>query len=180
MNIFFLSENPRQAAVWLVDRHIVKMILESAQILCTAHRVCDGHEVIEQKESGRKVKRYLLKDKVLDENLYSATHINHPSTVWARESKANYSWLYEHTGEMLNEYSRRYNKIHKVESDGLYGLLKDPPKNILKTHLTPFAIAMADEYKISCDPIECYRYYYKYGKERMHSWKNIESKPEWL
>ena len=94
MNIFYLDEDPRQCAEWMVDKHIVKMILETAQLLSTAHRVLDGIESIDT-SSGRKKKVYKLNDD-RDLVLYSATHINHPSALWARQAEEQYHWLVEH------------------------------------------------------------------------------------
>lgn len=85
MNIFYLSNDPRQAAEWMVDRHVVKMILESAQLLCTAHRIIDGVEYQGSTATGRKARRWRLNDH-RDLMFYSATHINHPSAVWCRSS----------------------------------------------------------------------------------------------
>ena len=90
MNIFFLSENPVQAAEWMVDKHVVKMILESAQLLSTAHRIIDGRETQGKSATGRNVKRWILND-AREPVLYSATHINHPSAVWCRQSVENYN-----------------------------------------------------------------------------------------
>ena len=75
MNIFYLSEDPNQAAKYMYNKHVVKMILESAQLLCTAHIISDGESA---------------------DVPYKATHKNHPSAIWARESVSNYIWLYDH------------------------------------------------------------------------------------
>ena len=80
MNIFYIDKDPVQAAEWMVDKHVVKMILESAQLLCTAHRFLDGTEYVDA-TSGRRIKRWMLSD-ARESVLYSATHINHPSAIW--------------------------------------------------------------------------------------------------
>ena len=159
MNIFVLDLNPKKAAVYHHNAHVVKMILESAQLLSTSHRFLDGEEKTILKNSRRK-KVYRLKDK-REEKLYQATHINHPCSVWVRESSANYNWLFELFLALNDGYTRRYGKIHKCKS--LEHTLKNTPNNIKKGDLTSFALAMPDECKTN-DPVESYRNYYKMEK----------------
>jgi hypothetical protein len=177
MNIFYISKDPVQAAEWMVDKHVVKMILESAQLLSTAHRIIDGVETQGKSATGRNVKRWLLAD-AREPVLYSATHINHPSAVWCRKSVENYNWLADHMFALLFEYTYRYNKQHKVEGDLSY-MLQSPPHNLKEYSMTTMPSAMADEYKISDDPLVNYRNYYKIGKARMHKWTNRQP-PEWI
>ena len=177
MNIFYLSKDPVQAAEWMVDRHVVKMILESAQLLSTAHRILDGRETVGKSASGRNVKRWILSD-AREPVLYDATHINHPSAIWARQSVENYNWLSDHFYALMNEYTHRYNKQHKCYGELSY-MLSSPPHNLKEYDMTAMPSAMADEYKISDDPIVNYRNYYKIGKARMHKWKNRQP-PEWI
>jgi hypothetical protein len=184
MNIFYIDKDPVQAAEWMVDKHVVKMILESAQLLSTAHRLLDGRQVTEQKYVNgsfparyRNVKRWKLDD-AREPVLYSATHINHPSAVWCRASVENYNWLVDHFFALMREYTYRYNKEHKCYGELSY-MLQSPPKNLQEWDMTTMPSAMADEYKISNDPIVNYRNYYKLGKTRMHSWKNRQP-PEWI
>jgi len=176
MNIFYIDEDPVQAARWMVDKHVVKMILESAQLLSTAHRVLDGEMQVGLSKLGRKVKRWTLPD-ARDTIMYAATHMNHPSAVWCRESIENYNWLVEHFFALCEEYTYRYGKKHKCYDMGYY--LQSPPKNLQSYDWTPMPSAMADEYKISSDPLTNYRNYYKIGKAKMHNWKKREA-PEWI
>ena len=177
MNIFFLDENPELAAQYLVDRHVVKMILESAQILSTAHRVCDGKQVTVS-QNGRKIKRWILEDSVMESCLYKSTHVNHPSVLWARQNSANYEWLFSHLLANLDEYKFRYGKNHVVLAK--MPLLANMPKRIkYSPHITPIMLAMPDEYKIHDCHVECYREYYRVGKAHLHSWK-YRGKPEWI
>jgi hypothetical protein len=179
MNIFVLDPNPIHAALDMVDKHVVKMILETAQLLSTAHRIIDGYEYIDKTETGRKVKRWIIPD-LREESLYKATHINHPSAVWARENDANYTWLSLHFSALLYEYKYRYEKIHATEA--LQPLLHYPPlkiKHVDNLEPTSFAIAMDEQYRISNDPVECYRHYYKVGKAHLHSWKK-RGPPSWI
>jgi hypothetical protein len=176
MNIFYLDHNPVQAARWMVDKHVVKMILESAQLLSTAHRVLDGMETVGSSKTGRKVKRWILPD-AREGIMYAATHINHPSAVWCRQSVENYIWLADHLYALLDEYTYRYEKRHKCSELAYY--LQSPPHKLKEYDWTVMPSAMADEYKISTDPITNYRNYYKLGKSTMHSWKKREQ-PEWI
>jgi hypothetical protein len=155
-----------------VDKHCVKMILEYAQLLSTAHRVLDGIQVIGLSKSGRKQTRYELPDN-RDDILYSATHINHPSAIWVRQSQANYIWLYELFGWLCNEYTYRYGKHHATTR--LDSELMIPPKNITLGDFTEPTPAMPDHYKVAGDSIQSYKNYYLGDKQRMFSWKNRET-----
>ena len=134
MNIFAVHSDPIVAAQSLVDKHVIKMILETAQLLSTAHRLLDGTEYIDKSKTGRNVKRWRLPDD-RETVLYSATHINHPSAVWCRAANNNYNWLYSHFLGLLSEYSYRYGKIHKCQS--MVPWLMMPPQNITVGYLTP-------------------------------------------
>lgn len=176
MNIFYISEDPFEAARMMVDKHVVKMILETAQLLSTAHRVIDGEEFVGQSLSGRKAKRWRLPD-FRDAVLYQATHINHPSAVWCRNSNNNYNWLYAHFLALLDEYTYRYGKVHKCAT--LVDSLRSTPHNIHVGYLTPVTPAMPDEYKVEHDSVTSYRNYYRVAKQRMHKWTNRQI-PEWI
>jgi len=148
MNIFFLHLNTALCAMFHVDRHVVKMILESAQLLSTA--------LVEYGEKAP----------------YKATHKNHPSAIWARQSRKNWKWLHKLALALCAEYTHRYGKIHKAEP-----LLKDlnPPKKIPRIPFTPPPQAMPDCYKVEGGTveaaIEAYRNYYILGKSHLHFWK---------
>lgn len=176
MNIFYVHRDPIIAAQSLVDKHVVKMILESAQLLSTAHRVLDGTQVAGKSKTGRNVKRWVLPDS-RDTEIYTATHVNHPSAVWCRTSVENYLWLVEHFAGLLDEYTHRYNKRHKCFE--LLMPLQSPPHNLKDYDMTPMPSAMAEEYRISDDPLTNYRNYYKLGKSTMHKWTNRQP-PEWI
>ena len=183
MNIFYLDKNPQRCAQMHVDKHCIKMILEYAQLLSTAHRVLDGVLTTGLSESGRKQQRYILSDE-RQQMLYSATHINHPSAVWVRQSTANYMWLAELLEECCREYSYRYGKIHKVESSGLMQILKNVfPINISDKPFTEPTPAMPDDCKVPGDALQSYRNYYVMNKGHLWSWKgkiNSRSEPQWF
>ena len=176
MNIFVLSECPIEAAQFQCNAHVVKMILESAQMLSTAHRILDGELSIIEK-NGRKCKVYTLNDE-RDGQMYKATHINHPCSIGCRESTSNYDWLYNHFLMLCEEYQYRYNKIHKTDS--LLGeILATHPDNLPEHGMTRFALAMPDEFKMD-NVVESYRLYYSSKiKDFKMVWKN-SGPPEWF
>jgi hypothetical protein len=176
MNIFYLDNDTDKCAEYHVDKHVVKMILEYCQLLSTAHRLSDGLVEPGISRSGRNVKRYRLLDS-RDSVLYQATHVNHPSAIWARASKENYLWLADLLNKLSKEYTRRYGKVHKCESDGLIKALQTTPNNVRSKGFTQPTPAMPDEY-ISDDSIISYRTYYIQDKYRMASWKTREV-PSW-
>jgi hypothetical protein len=160
----------------MVDKHVVKMILETAQLLSTAHRLLDGTESIDA-SSGRKKKVYKLPDD-RDAVLYSATHANHPSAIWTRQAVENYNWLVDHLFALSDEYTYRYGKTHlTITKLGIP--IASPPLNLKEWDMTPMPSCMDEQYKIGEDPIANYRNYYKYGKASMHSWKKREA-PVWI
>lgn len=176
MNIFAIDKDPIQSAMWMVDKHVVKMILETAQLLSTAHRILDGEQYTDKTKTGRNVKRWRLPDD-RETVLYSATHINHPSSVWCRANNNNYNWLYCHFLGLLAEYTYRYGKHHKCEI--MRDALMRAPYNIKIDYLTPVTPAMPDEYKVPHDSVASYRNYYRVAKARMHKWTKREV-PEWI
>jgi hypothetical protein len=177
VNIFYIDRDPAQAARWMVDRHVVKMILETAQLLSTAHRMLDGRMTLGKTKTGRNAKRFVLDDG-RDSVVYQATHMNHPSAVWTRTSVENYLWLVEHFYALNDEYSHRYGgKVHKCFD--LAYCLQSPPQNLRDYDMTEMPCAMDKQYIVSDDPITNYRNYYKVGKARMHSWTNRQP-PEWI
>ena len=170
MNIFYLDPNTTKCAEYHVDRHCVKMIVEYAQLLSTAHRVLDGVEYVDT-SSGRKIKRWKL-DSSYEPILYKATHINHPSAVWVRQSYKNYMWLRSLLYRLCKEYTYRYGKVHKVQSCGLYEALSYAPINIKTSIFTEPTPAMPDIYKVVGDSVQSYINYYLGDKQRMFKWKN--------
>lgn len=178
MNIFILDLDPSRCAEYHVDKHVVKMQLELAQLLSTAHRLLDGELYRGFSKSGRKAKRWKLNDANREATLYSATHINHPSAVWVRASKENYEWTYNLLVALSEEYTFRYGKTHKIFRTELGSLLSSSPVNIRSVGLTPFAQAMPDEHR-RADSVEAYREYYRKSKVALHSWKK-RSVPDWL
>ena len=161
MNIFFLSFNPKICAIWHLDKHIVKMPLETCQMLCAVWLISDPEHNIYKPP-------------------YKLCHKNHPCTVWARESIDNYNWLCELGVELCKEYTNRYGKIHGCEK--YINEMKKHTPPIPNIGFTSPAQAMPNEYKDQ-DPTVAYKHYYFFDKFNLHSWKsgkNIRNKPIWI
>lgn len=166
MNIFKLDEDPIACARYHCDKHVVKMILEYAQILSTAHRVLDG----------AKVDSKWVIDSPRNDVLYKATHINHPSVIWARSSSKNYIWLYKLFSSVLVEYTLRYKKTHKTGR--LHSILYYLPDNIKIGDKTEVPLAMPDHCKLE-NVVESYRNYYMIEKRNIAKWAHSET-PYWF
>lgn len=154
MNVFFLSHDPLECARYHCDKHVVKMILEYAQLLSTAHHV-HGTAV---------------------EGMYKKTHVNHPSAVWVRESREAYDYVSDLLRYLLLEYTVRYGKVHKTSE--VYRLTKKPPDSLTSSRELNPPLCMPDEYK-SADPVESYRAYYIGDKSRFAKWKDGGIPPWW-
>ena len=176
MNIFYLDHNVTKCAEYHNDKHVVKMILEYAQLLSTAHRVLDGTLSSRLSKTGRKQSWYGLSDN-RESLLYNATHINHPSAKWCRDSSDNYKWLYELFCATCDEYTFRYGKIHLTDQK-LRHVLSHVPKNISNKPFEEPWRAMPDEVKIGNDSLASYRNYYINNKTHLASWKKREV-PHW-
>lgn len=152
MNIFVLDYDIKKCAQYHFDKHVVKMILEHAQMLSTANRSVG-----------------------LDEG-YKATHINHPCNKWLRESLNNWIWLRNMTYELHEEWKHRYNHKNKIHKSFEVVCSLSVP-NLPDIEMTSFALAMPDKYKTN-DAVNSYRKYYKDEKNHLATWKNREI-PEW-
>jgi hypothetical protein len=184
MNIFYLDHDVRKCAEMHNDKHVVKMILEYAQLLSTAHRILDGVLSTGISPSGRKKTVYVLADN-RDTILYSATHVNHPSCVWVRQSDKNYDWLFSLFQALMDEYTYRYGKIHACSKLELF--LARLPNNIPQKPFSEPTPAMPDDVKVlrevytdryELDSISSYRNYYIQNKTHLANWKNRDI-PEW-
>ena len=181
MNIFYLSKDPIEAARMSCDKHVCKMIIESAQMLSTAHRLLDGEEYMDKTKNGRNIKRWRLKNSNEEAIIYKASHIKHPSTIWVMSNAYNYRWLYLHMIELNEEFKKRYNHTQDHMTIRKLGdILKHPPKNIalgkIGTDPTP---AMPDECKIPGDVVGSYRKYYIMKKREFATWKAPAKMPDW-
>ena len=118
-----------------------------------------------------------MTDEPTDEVPYKLSHKNHPCAIWARECIENYIWLCDFGLELAREYTYRYDKRHKSQ-DIIEWCIENKPNLPEKGDLTPFALAMPDEYK-SSDPVESYRRYYMMDKPHIAEWKR-RKKPFWF
>jgi len=167
MNIFVLDKDIKLCAQAHVDRHVIKMILEYAQLLCTAS-VLAGTDAP-----------------------YGTTHINHPCSKWARESLDNWLWLKSLTLSLNQESKHRYPKyarstnkrnlelpLQAIDHKSALVVMGLKTPSIPSRGLTPFAQAMPEEYRGE-DAIEAYRRYYRGGKQHLLKWTNRKP-PTWI
>jgi hypothetical protein len=151
MNIFILDNDVKKCAQYHVDKHVLKMVVETSQLLCGVHWVL-GNEAP-----------------------YKLSHKNHPCAIWARESLSNYVYLCELGFELCNEYTYRYGKRHKSLDVILWCIINRP--NIPDKGFTEPAKAMPDEYKVD-DVVQSYRNYYMGAKSGFAVWK-MRDIPHW-
>lgn len=170
MNLFYLDTRPEKCATLHCDKHVVKMIIEYAQLMSTAHRMIDGIEYEAQSKLGRRVRRWKHPNNNMDNVLYKASHINHPTAVWVRSSWGNYRYLYKLFCALCDEYTYRYGKVHLTDIK-LRQLLEEPPKNIPTTRFTAPPPAMPDDVK-STNVVEAYQNYYNKYKRDFARWTN--------
>jgi hypothetical protein len=157
MNIFFLDKDPKKCAVYHNNKHVIKMILETCQLLSTAHQV---------------ISETLPKLNIESSDtdiIMRPSYINHPCNIWTRESLDNYLWLAELGWELCKEYTYRYGKIHKRQ-DTMVFLLDNWPKHLPHDGFTQPKQAMPKECKKE-DSVEAYREYYRQEKRHLASWK---------
>lgn len=183
MNIFVLDKNPAIAARWHNDKHCVKMILESAQLLSTAHRMVDGVPYLDRTANNRRIQRWRHADETRERLLLKATHVNHPCNVWVRSHPDHYQWLFQLFAELTEEYTRRYKKDHAYslkQHPAFYYTLGCVPHKLYGV-TTPVGAppqAMPDAYKVSGgswdSTVEAYHNYYRGAKAAFSTWKNQE------
>lgn len=149
MNLFYLDKDFKKCAEYHIDAHCNKMILEAAQMLCTAIRQCKGVDV---------------------DKLYKATHVNHPTNVWVRTSRENFLWTVSYAVALCEEFKYRRGKNHAtLEVINKCSKYCDLFKS---TEQTLFALSMPDQYKTDC-PVESYRNYYLSEKRFDKNGKNM-------
>lgn len=155
MNIFVLDTDPVACAEMHADKHVVKMILETAQLLSAGINLRYGGQV---------------------DGLYKTTHQNHPCSIWARQTRSNFLWLADLGVALCDEYNFRYGKIHKSLS--VIERAQKLSSLITLDYMTPFAQAMPELYK-SEDAVKAYRNYYKIEKSSIAKWTK-RSAPLWF
>ena len=158
MNIFYLSPDPVTSAQAQCDKHVVKMVLETAQMLSAV----------------------IHRHGIQDDAAYKPTHKHHPCTLWAGDSRTNFLWLVEHGRALGAEYTRRYSKTHK--SLRVIEALAHHADALPDLGPTPPAQAMPDEYRVPGDAVAAYRAYYTEGKSRTikMTWRSPSVPPAWF
>ena len=198
MNIFALSKCPEESAEQMIDKHVIKMPTETCQML---HTNILYMQYVQEHSKEPQLKDLKAFHQATGSKLMKPAMLNHPSTIWARQSIANFEWLYAHGSALCREYTYRYDKEH-----GSHKRLHQchDNKETVFAHqfpvsgLTPVTIAMDDQYRL--DPIEfyntarvqygieydewdfvieSYRHYYLEGKWKMADWRK-ERKPDWF
>jgi len=157
MNLFILDKNPKISAKYHVDKHIVKMPTETAQMISFIYH--------DKTFWNAEIPEFIMD--------FSKTHYKHPCSIWIRESLSNFLYACQLGKELYLEYQYRYNNPdkHKRAIQIFDFALQNPPK-IEDKGLTKFAMAMDEQYiKFSC-PILNYQEYYRQGKKHLHYWKN--------
>jgi hypothetical protein len=190
MNLFILSLDPTKIAEYMMDKHIAKIILEAVQMLCTTQRLLTG--------TGGECDPTIV---------YKIAHKNHPVTIWCRASQANFIWTLDLIDAMHAEWKYRYghpaHKQHKSYSVAQYLRSNIPPAHAFERVkipgiMTPFALAMPDEYKVRTAPgasspptgtshgddiydaVASYRsYYLSEPKRRIAKWGKLRGMPLW-
>lgn len=182
MNIFALSRNPQEAAQQMLDKHVVKMPTETCQMLHTNALYFDYIEHYSEEPTLAQLKAF---HRDIGSDLMKPAMLNHPSTIWARQTPNNTRWLYSHGCALCDEYTHRYNKKHGSQSrilDIAYTIdfQADP------WWATPVTIAMDDKYRLDYNNdidkwdfvIKSYRHYYLEGKWKFAEWRQNRM-PEW-
>ena len=156
MNIFVLDVDPTNAARYHADKHVVKMILETTQLMNNALCINDPDDYVP---------------------VYGTTHVKHPATLWAAMNVSNFRWLAALGRALCKEYTFRYGKVHACSP--IIGALSEHPslKRFSTERMTPFVLCMPDEFK-TVDPVESYRRYYVGAKSHIARWKH-GNEPEW-
>ena len=152
MNIFVLDESINKCAHYHCDKHVVKMILEYAQILSTTCLLTG-------------IKTY-----------YKPTHIKHPCVIWTKQSLQNWRWLKKLLNALNNEYKYRYNKTTDHRSFAVANRLKEP--DLPSIGLIEFVQVMPERYKVKNNPIQAYRNYYVGMKSSFACWTRRRT-PTW-
>jgi len=181
MNIFYLDSDAKTSAQMHCDNHCSKMIIEYAQLMSTAHRLLDGEMYMDKTTNGRSIMRWRLDGKWArnrEPDLYKATHVNHPSAIWARQSAKNYMWLYEMWKELNTEYMYRYSKDAPHASFAkLDKHLRQIPRGMTDGEFTEPTQSMPDDVKNDSSKIAYRDYYIKY-KQHLAQWK-LRGMPSW-
>jgi len=184
VNIFVLDKDPRRAAEMHADRHVCKMLLESSQMLCTAHWLGWARLLKAPPMKTKQLQQWLYDNVPKDlQPPWKMTHANHPCSQWTRHVWGNYFWHSRLGLALCDVYTERYGKVHKSHEVHRWLNRHIPPvfEGAVDNPvgMTPFAVCMPDECKVPGDPVESYRNYYRMHKVKMARWAHSE-KPVWF
>jgi hypothetical protein len=157
LNIFYVDRDPVKAAQSLCDKHVIKMTLESAQLLSGAAQLLGSPP----------------------DDLYKLTHRNHPCAVWARKSVTNFNWLIQHGIGLSQEYTYRYGRIHKSSRIFYYLLDNFQFPGTIQADFDEPPLAMPDHYRTVDNKVLAYRNYYIGDKLEICRWTKREP-PAWI
>lgn len=181
MNIFVLDKNPIRAAKYHCNSHVIKLIIEGAQMLSTAHWVTQLGLRGRQRSDFKRVRdmqEWLFQNVPRgDQPPYKMSHINHPCTLWTLKSTLNYQWLSDLSLALCSEYTERYGKVHKTQ-EVLEWLDRRVPQ-IPDVGLTPHPQCVPDDCKVPGDPVAAYRDYYNRYKNHFAKWEPRARRPQW-
>jgi len=185
MNIFILSLDPVDAAKYHCDKHVIKMILETTQLLYMCWEACGAagwrQSIEEQLVESTTLKKMETAGQKINYNAYKCGkgHMNHPCSKWLRESRENYIWLIKLGLALCEEKMHRWpkNKPHACLGH-LEVLSRNIPDSMPTTPLTSFALAMPIDYK-SESVTDSYQTYYNKNKQNLFKWTNRPT-PEWI
>lgn len=179
MNIFYLDKDIKKSVQYHCDKHVVKMVIESIQLLATAYYTQFGFISYDnlEKQDLKMMKEDVFKDFPRNPN-YRISHVHHPSSKWVSSSIKNWNWLLEFGLELSKEYTRRYNREHATHKCYIW-MKNNPPKFLQNTPWTHPPLCMPDIYK-SEDYVKSYRLYYFKEKSHFAVWNKLNNKPQWF
>lgn len=178
MNVFYIDHDPVTAATWLCDQHVSKMILESAQMMCTAIRMNLGLDDVPREELPHELRF-----------LYRKAHPKHGSTIWVGTSYDNFKWIFQHVVQMHHQHQLRFGTRHKsfrvARIAWVYTMNRRGTKDavpFVEKGLTPPYMAFGPDLghlKDPADPVDSYRKFYIADKSKFATWTNSEPPPWW-
>ena len=154
MNIFYLDKDAHRCAEYHCDKHVVKMIVETAQLLSTAHHIYSS---------------------VVPDGIYKLAYAMHPCSIWTRTSTGNYEWLFSLFTELCNQYTVRYDKVHQTSN--LIDALAVCPNLLPHQTMISSPQCMPVQYR-NRSTVRAYRNYYMGEKRDFAKWSRVPV-PNW-
>lgn len=180
MNLFLLAIDPRENAEMHCDQHVVKMILEATQVMCSVLHIDKALGTYTPRALTKDESRLVRESSVQTPQWYKPTHVNHPLVIWARTSLENFLFVKQYALALTEEYKFRFQKLSHRSGELCASL--PIPKYIPQFHPSPitFVTCMPDEFRIDIsDPVACYREFYKKSKSTFAKYRHRHP-PKWL